>query len=49
MDKGYHKNRINKSQGNLAPPTASDQTTTRASLGYINIAEAQENDLNAVL
>ena len=37
MAKGQHKNTINKSQGNMAP-------SEPASPGYLNTAEAQEDD-----
>jgi hypothetical protein len=43
MAKDQHKNTINKSQANIAPPEASYPTT--ASPGYPNTTEAQENGL----
>ena len=45
MPRGQHKNIINNSQGNMASPKPSFPT----SLGYCNIAKAQENDLKSYL
>ena len=43
MPRHQHKNTVNKSQGNMAPPEPSYPTTARPK--YSNIAEAQENNL----
>jgi hypothetical protein len=46
MDKGKHKNIINKSQGNMTSPEPSHPSTAIL-LGYCSTPEAQENDLKS--
>jgi hypothetical protein len=40
MAKGQHKNKINKSQGNMKPPET--RYSTNASSAYLNTPESQE-------